>query len=54
MALLTVENVGVRFGGVVALDGLSFSVGAIQRKQDRDMAFAAFDAQIPSVIVLRP
>jgi branched-chain amino acid transport system ATP-binding protein len=26
MALLTVENVGVRFGGVVALDGLSFSV----------------------------
>ena len=26
MALLTVENVGVRFGGVVALDGLSFTV----------------------------
>jgi branched-chain amino acid transport system ATP-binding protein len=31
MALLSVENVGVRFGGVVALDGLSFTVeeGAI-------------------------
>ena len=26
MALLTVTNVGVRFGGVVALDGLSFTV----------------------------
>ena len=31
MALLSVEDVGVRFGGVVALDGLSFTVeeGAI-------------------------
>ena len=26
MALLTVENVGVRFGGVIALDGLTFAV----------------------------
>ena len=26
MALLSVEDVGVRFGGVVALDGLSFTV----------------------------
>ena len=26
MSLLTVNNVGVRFGGVVALDDLSFSV----------------------------
>jgi branched-chain amino acid transport system ATP-binding protein len=30
MALLNVDNVGVRFGGVVALDGLSFSVDAGQ------------------------
>ncbi|HMG41283.1 MAG TPA: ABC transporter ATP-binding protein [Acidimicrobiales bacterium] len=30
MALLNVDNVGVRFGGVVALDGLSFSVEAGQ------------------------
>ena len=26
MALLSVEDVGVRFGGVVALDGLTFTV----------------------------
>ena len=26
MSLLTVNNVGVRFGGVVALDGLTFTV----------------------------
>ena len=27
MALLTVENLSIRFGGIVALDGVSFTVG---------------------------
>ena len=30
MSLLDVEDIGVRFGGVVALDGLSFSIDAGQ------------------------